>query len=318
MVSIIVPVYNIEQYLRTCLDSLAAQTWKHMEILLIDDGSTDQSGAICDEYAGKDGRFHVIHKENGGVSSARNAGISEASGEYLMFVDGDDFVHPRMVEACMTHGNSGKHLLCTYTSDPDTWERLQKDGWKGCLEEADRSDFMMLFYRDYMNVPFNKLYQTEIIKEYKLCFPTNKDLGEDLLFNLAYYTRRRGDYLILREPLYFYRENREGSLSTGYKSGLFELQQELFGAVREFLIHTDIWTEENQKTFWGMYLDRLYLTMKMCKAYERTHPKEKRLAQLLRDPVWKEVWTQCGKKGVLNWKRKLKKISLKYYGAVNR
>lgn len=91
-ISIIVPVYNTEKYLSACLDSILTQSFTDFELLLVDDGSTDKSGEICDEYAQKDSRIRVFHKENGGVSSARNLGIEEAVGDYLHFVDADDIV----------------------------------------------------------------------------------------------------------------------------------------------------------------------------------------------------------------------------------
>ena len=98
LVSIIVPVYNVEKYLERCLDSLINQTLKDIEIILVDDGSTDDSGNICDKYAKKDKRIKVIHKENGGLSDARNIGLSIANGRYLQFVDSDDFIHKQMIE----------------------------------------------------------------------------------------------------------------------------------------------------------------------------------------------------------------------------
>ncbi|MBR2339971.1 MAG: glycosyltransferase [Clostridia bacterium] len=98
LISVIVPVYNVEKYLRKCVDSIIAQTYKNLEIILVDDGSPDNCGAICDEYEEKDGRIKVIHKENGGLSSARNAGLDIASGEYIGFIDSDDFISPRMYE----------------------------------------------------------------------------------------------------------------------------------------------------------------------------------------------------------------------------
>ena len=91
-ISIIVPVYNVEQYLRRCIDSILNQSFADFELLLIDDGSKDKSGAICDEYAAKDSRIRVFHKENGGVSSARNIGLENARGEWLSFIDGDDVI----------------------------------------------------------------------------------------------------------------------------------------------------------------------------------------------------------------------------------
>lgn len=100
-ISIIVPVYKVEQYLRRCLDSIVAQTFTDWECILIDDGSPDNSGVICDEYVAKDNRFHVIHKENKGVSAARNAGLDAARGEWIGFVDSDDWIEPKTYETAL-------------------------------------------------------------------------------------------------------------------------------------------------------------------------------------------------------------------------
>lgn len=102
LVSVIVPVYQVEEYLARCVDSVLSQTHQNLEVILVDDGSRDTSGTICDDYAGKDPRVKVIHKENGGLSSARNAGIDIAAGDYLEFVDSDDWLEPDAVEAMLT------------------------------------------------------------------------------------------------------------------------------------------------------------------------------------------------------------------------
>ncbi len=99
LVSVIVAVYNIEEYLPRCVESIMHQTYRKLEIILVDDGSTDGSGDICDEYAGKDDRILVIHKKNGGLSDARNAGLERASGDYIGFVDGDDWIEEGMYRA---------------------------------------------------------------------------------------------------------------------------------------------------------------------------------------------------------------------------
>ena len=116
LISIIVPVYNVEQYLDDCLISIINQTYKNIEIILIDDGSTDKSGKICDEYAKKDSRIIVIHKENGGVSSARNAGLRIAKGAYIGFVDPDDWIAEDMYE--VLYSNAKKYdadvSVCKY------------------------------------------------------------------------------------------------------------------------------------------------------------------------------------------------------------
>lgn len=101
LVSIIVPIYNVENYLPRCLESIAAQSYKNIEVILVDDGSTDSSGAICDEFSRKDSRFKVIHQENQWLARARNAGLAVAKGEFLYFVDADDAVHPILIERAM-------------------------------------------------------------------------------------------------------------------------------------------------------------------------------------------------------------------------
>ena len=98
MVSVLVPVYNSESVLARCLDSIISQTYKDLEIILVDDGSTDSSPRICDEYAVRDSRIKVIHQKNGGISNARNTGLKNAKGEYIQLVDHDDVIHPQMVE----------------------------------------------------------------------------------------------------------------------------------------------------------------------------------------------------------------------------
>ena len=98
LISVIIPVYNVEEYIRTCLDSISSQTYSNLEIILVDDGSTDKSPGICDEYQERDSRFRVIHKKNGGQSSARNEALDIAKGEYVSFVDSDDWLESDMYE----------------------------------------------------------------------------------------------------------------------------------------------------------------------------------------------------------------------------
>jgi hypothetical protein len=149
-----------------------------------------------------------------------------------------------------------------------------------------------------------------IIKKYRIHFPEDMNLGEDLLFNLEYFRHTQSGYCILHCPLYFYRENRAESLSTSYRTGLFAIQQQLFEAVKRFLLDTDIWTPENQAGYYGLYWDRLYLTLQLGKEYEKKNPKEHHLAQILKEPVWDQVWMECRKRKLLTWKRRIKYICL--------
>lgn len=116
LVSVIVPVYNIEKYIKNCIESILRQTYMQIEVILVDDGSTDNSGKICDEYAEKDDRIRVIHKENGGVSSARNSGLLASEGEYISFVDGDDLLAINAVEVLMNDITEDNSLVYSGTS----------------------------------------------------------------------------------------------------------------------------------------------------------------------------------------------------------
>lgn len=316
LVSIIVPVYNVEPYLRTCMDSLTGQTYKNIEILLIDDGSEDKSGDICDEYARRDRRIRVCHQKNQGVSAARNTGIEMAEGEYLLFVDPDDCAHRQMVELYMGCVGKAGTLLCDITVDMEELNSCY-DGMDICgMETVLYDNFMQLFWRDYINPPFNKFYKAEIIKRNRIRFPESMSLGEDLLFNLDYFRHADGEYRILHCPLYYYRSDRTGSLSNSYRKDLFELQLNMFGSLRAFLVEMNIWNEENAEIYYRMYWDRLYLTVRMCRAYEKEHPEERRLQELLRHPVWKEVWEECKKRGLITWKRRAKAASLNLWKAL--
>ena len=120
LISVIVPVYNVESYLRRCVESIIVQTYPDLDIILVNDGSSDASGAICDEYALRDSRIRSFHVKNGGVSTARNYGIEHARGQFIVFVDGDDFIHCQMIERLYTAICDGMDIAicsCSYIRD---------------------------------------------------------------------------------------------------------------------------------------------------------------------------------------------------------
>ena len=119
LISIIVPIYNIEKHIVRCLDSILAQTYHNIEVILIDDGSTDNSGKICDQYSSADTRINVFHKQNGGLVSARNLGLESARGDYIGFVDSDDWIEPNMYERMYNNlkNNNSEICICNYIID---------------------------------------------------------------------------------------------------------------------------------------------------------------------------------------------------------
>lgn len=298
MVSIIIPVYNVQAYLRECLDSVLAQTYTDIEVILVDDGSTDKSGIICDEYREKDRRVRVCHKQNAGVSAARNTGIELAGGEYLVFVDSDDCIHPELVEMYMQTVKPDITVLCEYTIDFEQWKKFTEDSSDKKVVHVSRQEFMQLFDEDYINSPVNKIYQAKVIRDHQIVFPEDLDLGEDLLFNLAYLSKAQTSYAILQNPFYYYRDDRTGSLTNTKRRNLLSIQTRLFSAVKKFLTETDIWTENNQRLYYGLYWDRLYLTWRLCEDENN----------ILTDPVWTEVWDECRRRKICTGKRRIKRM----------
>lgn len=191
--SIIIPVYNTEKFLHACIDSVLAQKFADFELILVDDGSTDSSGRICDEY--KDPRIKVIHRENSGVSVARNIGINAASGEYMMFVDADDTISPHTLTVCDKTVCDSDLLMFSYARTgkgklDDTSEPINAYD----LTEKDRDELIknVIYYKEgtlsfevNCNHPVTKVYRTEIIKENKLIFPAGVKIAEDKYFNFS-------------------------------------------------------------------------------------------------------------------------------------
>lgn len=216
MISIIVPVYNSEKTLSRCVKSLQAQTETELEILLVDDGSTDGSGDLCDAFAQADKRIQVIHKENNGVSSARNAGIRKAQGDYVQFVDSDDYVDPaycRSMREALEQGG-GRLAVCGYHH-----HYVGADVEKLPVREMDLLD---LYGGGFLNMPWNKLF----LREGLGLFPEDLSLGEDLLFNLEYLRWCLGEagggkkpswLLLVEKPLHHYMQEESGQTLSSQK-----------------------------------------------------------------------------------------------------
>lgn len=195
-VSVIVPVYNVSGYLNKCIDTLTDQTYTNIEIILVDDGSTDNSGEICDEEAEKDSRIKVIHKINGGLSDARNEGILKASGDYLLFVDSDDYVEHDLVEKTMNilKNNDCDIVIFQYDyvyedDSPARMNTIHKEEKIMTNEEA----MIKLFTDDSFGgtVTWNKLYKRTVFTDTKIKFPYKK-LHEDCFttYKLYYYAKK--------------------------------------------------------------------------------------------------------------------------------
>ena len=184
-VSVIVPVYKVEKYLRRCVDSILAQTFADFELLLIDDGSPDNSGKICDEYAALDPRVRVFHKSNGGVSSARNLGLDNACGEWIVFVDSDDWVTEDYLADLMKDSDADLRLNgFDCIGDLEDWDTSMPDSRYST--PAELAECMTRFGSINFRCPYCKRYRRSVIEEHGIRFDKNISYGEDAVFVYDY------------------------------------------------------------------------------------------------------------------------------------
>ena len=233
-ISAIVPVYNAEKYLTKCIDSILTQTYDNFELILIDDGSTDRSGEICDRYAETDERITVIHKENGGVSAARNTGIDIAKGKYITFIDSDDFVEKSFFEYtvdiaqkrqadCVTAGirywyeDNSKNRDCVL---PDIYFSVHQD-----LNEH----FAKLYEQHAFDAMYAKLYKNEIIQSFGIRFDTSYAIFEDGMFVSNYLSHCRFCYFT-NKVFYNYVQHDSPSLMKQFNANADRAFQARYGS----------------------------------------------------------------------------------------
>lgn len=223
MISVIVPIFNAEKYLHRCIKRILAQDYTDYELLLIDDGSTDNSGTICDEYAIKDNRIRVFHKENGGVSSARNWGLDKAIGEYIMFVDSDDYMLPGMLEVMLSTLESKKAdlVVCGTTETGGGYWRPIADVDYSINQLKE--NFVSLLHTELLSPPWNKIYKKEIIGSNRFC--DDISFGEDLLFNIQYLKKCENISFIKESPFYHEKENENSLVVKFNRNRLFDIEK---------------------------------------------------------------------------------------------
>lgn len=220
LVSVIVPVYNVAPYLEQCLDSIVNQSYRNLEIILVDDGSTDDSGAICDRYAEQDGRIQVVHQKNKGLSGARNRGLDIASGEYVIFIDSDDYIWEGTVEGYIALFSQYADLdmiesnlyFSIWRSTPPPGEDYDDEASRsGILTAKELWKYFALKGYGPTAIPHvgNKCYRRSFIGEYRF---KEGCIWEDIEFHLRLLGRIR-HYLKWNKVTYYYRENRPGAIT---------------------------------------------------------------------------------------------------------
>lgn len=263
LISIIVPVYNVEKYLDKCIKSIISQTYHNLEIILVDDGSSDRCAEICDGYAEKDSRIAVIHKENGGLSSARNAGLKIAKGNYINFVDSDDYIDKKMIDGMLQAAvkNTADIVICDYTT-VDEYGKLCCENLEqfntGEVIEIGKHESQMIYLtncsrRKSFVVVWNKLYKRELFKNIR--FPVGR-LHEDeaVTYRLLYEAKK---IMYIKKSYYFYVERKGSIMASAFNKKRFDL----FDAYIERL---KFYKENNEKE---LYKKVVFLYMHMLCQY---------------------------------------------------
>lgn len=223
-ISVIVPIYNSECYLPDCIDSILKQTFENMQIILVDDGSTDRSGKICDAYEKMDSRITVIHKNNGGVSTARNAGIKIANGDFICFVDSDDLIEKEYFQKLLRAQEeySDAFITGTYRIVRREETGIQTQEKTSECHFFTKADFGKLLEMGVYSCVFNKLFRREIIALHSLSFIPGIHYGEDGLFCLMYMEKLEFDRIVLiNQAGYLYVQDVTNSLSKGFHRGMY-------------------------------------------------------------------------------------------------
>lgn len=227
IISIVVPVYNAEKELQRCVDSIFRQSFSGWELLLIDDGSRDGSPELCDRLAGRDPRIRVYHKENGGVSSARNLGIQKAEGEYLMFTDSDDTLFPETMEILYRKAEETKAelVVCGFTyyveQDGRCVDNLPEKAFCGGGQEYLGERFLSDFRKEFFNPPWNKLIRRKLLLENDIRFGEEYAICEDMAFSMQV-LEKCGRICIIPESLYCYHYKEADNLVNRFHENYYE------------------------------------------------------------------------------------------------
>lgn len=225
IVSVVVPVFNVEKYLPDCIESILAQTFKEFELILVDDGSTDRSGNICDYYALKDKRIKVFHKQNSGVSDSRNVGIKNATGKYLSFVDGDDLLNQEFLQSLLDAIDGCQIAMCYFKqfSDGELSSCKETDKKKDVVDEHEFWDSQ--FGLGFKASCCNKLFLTKLFDNNR--FDVNYSSAEDDLI-IHKLTGQCSKIAIIHKPLYYYRMRSDSATHTRTNEEFLKLQTKVY------------------------------------------------------------------------------------------
>lgn len=288
LISVIIPVYNVERYVAVCIESVLHQTYDMLEIILIDDGSSDSSLQICRKFAERDERVRVYHTENRGVSAARNLGIDLAQGDFVVFVDADDVIEKDMLGCMLGAYEKDRIVIGRY----DTFEvDVPKDDRDMVLKvyRYDKDQFWELCEQKVIFSPCNKLYTREMLGK-SVRFEEKMSMGEDIMFNLVCFKYISG-FQFLDKVVYHYRCcNDQGSLGHKYREDAWEIQIRLYSELKRYSeteIHMD---KARWDVFWWEYFKALQGVLDSEYAHENRKGSP-RIVERMKSNEFEEV---CG------------------------
>ncbi len=261
-ISVIMPVYKVERFIGKCIDSLIAQTLQEWELIAVDDGSPDNSGQICDAYAKKDPRISVIHKENGGAPSARNAAIEIARGKYFYFMDSDDWAEPSMLEQMYQKAEEHSAQLVvagfyidTYYSDTEFYTQEQ------CLpakiftsQQEFRENAYMMFDKNLLYTPWNKLYLAQYILDHDIRFQNT--FWDDFPFNLDV-VRDIERVVLMNEKYYHFMRARAESETAKYRADMYDKRETEHGWLLDLYQYWNVNNAESMEMVQRRYIERV-------------------------------------------------------------
>ena len=298
LVSIVVPIYNVEEFLEQCIKSIINQTYNNLQIILVDDGSKDNSGKLCDQYAEKDNRIEVIHKSNGGLSDARNKGISKAKGKYIVFIDSDDYIESKYIELLYKAiiANNVKISQCGIKEISQENELIIKEGY----ENKQIKNFRQIMTDTYSGkwgntVVWNKMYLKELFDDIK--FPKGKIHEDEFTTYKIFYMAE--NIAIIDKFLYNYRQNRESI--TRKKFNLKRL--DILEALEERIVFLN---KYNEQELYDCAIQNYLLVIKDCffKARREKNFSKENLWNLKNK--YKNVYRRILKNKNVNYLKKIK------------
>lgn len=290
LVSIIIPAYNAQRQISQCIKSIQEQTYKNIEIIVINDGSKDDTLSCCKELATLDSRIRVVDQHNKGVSETRNYGIQLAKGAYIMFADADDYLEAEMIEMMVQHKKTNSLLIAGYyvdtigTQKKTVREVTMESTGVSCVS---RAEVMHLYSKGLLGAVWNKLYERDILIENKILFQKDMSLGEDIVFNLNYISKLEDKIYIINKPLYHYIRTEEESLDNKYNERFNEFQKQIF----ETFLDQDYLIDARNQIYCLYFnasvvaIDNLYVNREKLPAEEY----KKRKKTLISDKVFKEI-----------------------------